>query len=175
MILSHPTDNSKEEPSDTSDEESTISSSEDENNEELQNVYKESFWPAKPDTPRGFTFKGKSNLMTHAMEKIKSTLKKGSQKEIKGLKFKIMDAKLQGGAIQVTVQMDLNVEKGIAIAELWGPNKKKECTILVKKSKEHDEKYVSILAKQIIQPCLDCILQGKSLDHFLTNKKLEKA
>ena len=82
---------------DTSDDESITSNSEDENIEEPQNVYKESFWPAKPDTPRGFTYKGKSNLMTHAMEKIKSTLKRGSLKEINGLKFKISDVKLHGG------------------------------------------------------------------------------
>ena len=155
---------------DTSDDESITSNSEDENIEEPQNVYKESFWPAKPDTPRGFTYKGKSNLMTHAMEKIKCTLKRGSLKEINGLKFKISDVKLHGGATQVTVEMFVNEERGIAIAELWGPNKRKECTILIKKSKEYDEKYVSILAKQIIQPCLDCIVHGKSLHEFVKNK-----
>ena len=57
--------------------------------------------------------------------------------------------------------------RGISIADLWGPNKKKGCTILVKKSKEHDEKFVNILAKQFIQPLLDCIISGRNLENLL--------
>ena len=170
MILEHKTDDH----SDNSDNESIAENNENdeiEDVEETQRFYKESFWPAKPDTPKGFTYKGKSKIMTHAMNKIKSILKKSTQKEINNIKFKIQDTKIHGGATQIIVQMELNAERGIAIAECWGPNKKKECTILVKKSKEYDEKFVSILAKSIIQPLLDYISNGKSVDDILKARK----
>ena len=46
-------------------------------NEETQTVYKENLWPAKPEVPKGYTYKGKSKMMTYAIDKIKSALKKG--------------------------------------------------------------------------------------------------
>ena len=171
MILEHP----KVDVSSASDDEINESdesiNTEDENVEDTQCYYKESFWPAKPDTPKGFTYKGKAKMMTYSMNKIKNTLKKGMEKQVNGTNFKIVDTKLHGGATQLIVQMISKAERGIAIAEFWGPNKRKECTILVKKSKEYDEKFVSILAKKIIQPCLDHIMSGKSLVDLLKIKK----
>ena len=59
MILDNQIDDHLNE-SNTSDDESVASSIEDNNKEETQVFYKESFWPAKPDTPKGFTFKGRN-------------------------------------------------------------------------------------------------------------------
>ena len=176
MILDNQIDDHLNE-SNTSDDESVASSIEDiedNNKEETQVFYKESFWPAKPDTPKGFTFKGRNKMMAFAMEKIKNTFKTRMEKEINVTKFKILDSKLHGGATQIIVEIISKAERGIAIAEFWGPNKRKECTILIKKSKEHDEKFVSILAKKIIQPCLDNIMNGKSLDDLLKKRKINK-
>ena len=36
-----------------------------ETNDDEPNVYKENFWPAKPEEPKGFTYKGKSKMMTY--------------------------------------------------------------------------------------------------------------
>ena len=164
----HPVDDLE---NDDSDNESVASNNEnlDVKNDDKQTVYKESSWPAKPETPKGFTFKGKSKMMTYAMEKTKATLKKGIEKEINYIKFKVLDAKTLGGATQVTVEMSDNEGRGNAIIDFWGPNKNKQCTILIKKSKEHDEKFVNILAKQIIQPILDCIISGKNLVNMFSN------
>ena len=130
--------------------------------EEQINVYKESFWPAKPEEPKGFTFKGKSKMMTYAMEKTRSYLKKGIEKEVNNkMKFKILDSRKVGGSTQVTVEISENENRGIGIVDFWGPNKKKECTVLVKKSKEYEDKYVKIVAKEIIQPLLDCFISGR--------------
>ena len=100
-------------------------------------------------------------MMTYAVEKCKSTLKKSIEKEINETKFKVLDHKLHGGATQVTIEMSDKEGRGNAIADFWGPNKKKECTIMIKKSKEHEERFVKILAKNIIQPLLDCFITGK--------------
>ena len=76
MILDNQIDDHLNE-SNTSDDESVASSIEDNNKEETQVFYKESFWPAKPDTPKGFTFKGRNKMMAFAMEKIKTLLRRG--------------------------------------------------------------------------------------------------
>ena len=68
------------------------------------------------------------------MKKIKNTFKTQMEKKINVTKFKILDSKLHGGATQKIVEMISKSERGIAIAEFWGPNKRKECTILIKKS-----------------------------------------
>ena len=108
--------------------------------------------------------------MSHIMEKIKSVLKKGTTKEkIGDIKIEVLDAKPLGGALQVTVAMTNKKERGIALIDFWGPNKRKECTIMIKKSKDYDELFVNILAKQVIQPCLDYLIQGKTLDSLFVS------
>ena len=104
-------------------------------NDEVQNVYQENCWPAKPEMPKGYTFKGKNKMMTYSMNKIKSLLKKGSERQIDDTIFKILDVKIHGGATQILAQMTDSAERGNAVADLWGPNKRKECTILIKKIK----------------------------------------
>ena len=69
MILDNQIDDHLNE-SNTSDDESVASSIEDNNKEETQVFYKESFWPAKPDTPKGFTFKGRNKMMAFAMKTL---------------------------------------------------------------------------------------------------------
>ena len=115
-------------------------------------------------------------MMAFAMIKTKTYFKKGIEKDIIGTKFKILDTRMLGGATQNIVEMYDNDERGIEIADFWRPNKNKVCTVLIKKPKEHDEKFVSILAKRIIQPTLDCIISGRSLDTLInvTSKKVSE-
>ena len=154
-----------------SEKEATEEQDIDEDLKDTQTVYKENCWPPNPETPKGYTFKGKSKMMTYSLGKIKQILKKGTEKEINSVKFIVLDVKLVGGATQTVIQMIDKDGRGNAIADLWGPNKRKECTILLKKSKEYDERFVKVLAKQIIQPFLDCIISGKSLDTLLKTSK----
>ena len=137
-----------------------------ETNDDEPNVYKENFWPAKPEEPKGFTYKGKSKMMTYAVGKIKISLKKCIEKEKNGIKFRVLDSKKIGGATQVTIEISDKEGRGNAIADFWGPNKKKECTILLKKSKEHEERFVKLAAKEIIQPLLDCYISGRENTHI---------
>ena len=118
----HPVDDLE---NDDSDNESIAGNNEnlDIKNDDKQTVYKENSWPAKPETPKGFTFKGESKMMTYAMEKTKATLKKGIEKEINDIKFKVLDAKTLGGATQVAVEMSDNEGRGNAIIDFWSPTK----------------------------------------------------
>ena len=94
--------------------------------EEETNVYKETFWPARPEEPKGFTFKGKSKMMTYSMEKAKSILKKGTEKEINGKKkFKVLDSRKQGGATQIAIEVSDSEGRGNAIVDFWGPKRGK--------------------------------------------------
>ena len=135
-------------------------------NDEEINVYKENSWPSLPEEPKGFTYKGKSKMMTCAMEKTKTVLKKGIEKEIDETKFKVLDHKMHGGAKQVTIEISDKEGRGNAIVDFWGPNKKKECTILIKKLKEHEERFVKILAKTIIQPLLESFITRRRFDEI---------
>ena len=119
-----------------SEKEATEEQDIDEDLKDTQTVYKENCWPPNPETPKGYTFKGKSKMMTYSLGKIKQILKKGTEKEINSVKFIVLDVKLVGGATQTVIQMIDKDGRGNAIADLWGPNKRKECTILLKKSKE---------------------------------------
>ena len=139
--------------------------------EEVKGVYKESAWPAKPEEPKGFTFKGKSKMMGYITEKAKNALKKGSDNEIGTIKFKVLDSKKIGGPTQITVEVADNEGRGISIVDFWGPNKRKECTVMIKKTKDHEERYVKILAKQIIQPILDCLISGRGLEKLFKEQK----
>ena len=143
-------------------------------NEEQPLVYKENFWPAKPEEPKGFTFKGKSKMLTYAVEKAKATLKKGIENEANGKKFKILDQRKTGGATQITIEISDNEGRGNAIIDFWGPNKKKECTVLIKKSKEHGERFVKIAAKDIVKPLLDCFIAGRDSKSIFNNKETLK-
>ena len=139
--------------------------------EEEYSVYKVNFWPAKPDAPKGYTFKGKSKTMTFIVGKIKNEMKKGTEKEMDNVKFKVLDNRIVGGATQVMIEMNDKEGRGNAIADFWGPNKRKECTIMIKKSREHEERYVTILAKSIIQPLLDCFISGDHSGSLFRNSK----
>ena len=146
-------------------------SKEEEDEEGENNVYKENFWPAKPDTPKGYTFKGKRKTKTFIMEKVKAELKKGLEKDVDDVKFKVFDKRQVGGATQVIIEINDKEGRGNAVTDFWGPNKRKECTILIKKLKDHEERFVTILAKSIIQPLLDCFISGHGYESLFGPSK----
>ena len=153
------------------DQDSTKDDHEDADIEKPANIYKENFWPSKPEIPKGFTFKGKHKLMTFAVNKAKTLLKRKDNVEIGRTKFNIKDNRIVGGATQVVIEIVDKEGRGNAIVELWGPNKRKECTVLVKKSKEHDERFVEIVAKAVVQPILDCLITGGDSKSLFKNTR----
>ena len=64
---------------------------------------------------------------------------------------------------------------GIALVKLYGPNKKKENTVTVTKSKESDIKFVTILAQKIIKPLIDKILNVGGTENILSKSESIKS
>ena len=58
------------------------------------------------------------------------------------------------------VEISKEKDKGVAVLKLFGPNGKKEHTIMINKSKKHDVKFVEILAMEIMKPLLDKFENG---------------
>ena len=172
-------DKDKEDTEDTdsaSEDDSDIDEMTDTEVVDKNKVYIENFWPVKPDKPKGFTFKGKHKLMTHAVKKSKSILKKHPQERvINNTNFTVLDNRPVGGATQVIIEISDKEGRGNGIVDFWGPNKRKECTVLIKKSKEHDERYVELVAKKVIQPILDCFVSGSDPSALFTKKKNKAA
>ena len=63
---------------------------EDDTSEELSRVYDEHSWPE--DDPTGYSFKGKKKLFIKAVESLKIVMKKGNQKVIDDVTFKVLDS-----------------------------------------------------------------------------------
>ena len=115
--------------------------------------YDENCWPK--EDPSGFRFKGKKKMFVKAAERIKLMLKKGNSKVIESITFKVLDSKKINHGYKYEVEIIKEKDKGVAVLKLFGPNGKKEHTIMINKSKKHDIKFVEMLAMEIIKPLLD--------------------
>ena len=125
------------------------------------NAYKESTWGKKLEGEfiiDGYKFKGRQPFRK-AKEEMEKLMIKGRKSEINGLKFTVLDAREKGIETEVEVKIEqdtkMGVDKsGIAVLKLYGPNKRKENSILVTKSKDSDIVNVTILAEKIVRPLL---------------------
>ena len=66
-----------------------------------------------------------------------------------------MDARKVPHGIEMDIELSKDKDRGLAVLKIYGPNSKKECTIMINKSKKHDVKYVKILSLEVIKPLLD--------------------
>ena len=92
--------------------------------------------------------------------------------------MRVMDSRNIPHGIEMDVEVTKDKERGFAIVKTFGPNGKKECTIMVNKSKKYDVKYVKILALDVIKLLLDKFISGegwmnvlKKVNTAVTNKK----
>ena len=155
--------NSDEENWDEEEEEST------ETKENLK--YKESRWGTL-DQPQGYTFKSRSKLFNGALKSIKVVMRKGTEKGINDIKFRVLDSIIKNGSKEVLIEIKDGKEgSGKVSIKLFGPNKKKWSTIMVNKHKESDAAFVKLGALQIIKPLLEGILKGKSARDILNIKQ----
>ena len=131
---------------------------EDDTSEELSRVYDEHSWPE--DDPTGYSFKGKKKLFIKAVESLKIVMKKGNQKVIDDVTFKVLDSRKKSNELDYDVEVCKDKERGVASMKIFGPKEKKGCTILLNKSKKYDVKYLEILAFGVIKRLLDCFGGG---------------
>ena len=66
-----------------------------------------------------------------------------------------MDTRKMPHGIEYDIECVKNKEKGISVLKIYGPNPKKGCTVMINKSREYENKFVSLLADDIIKFLLD--------------------
>ena len=125
-------------------------------------VFKEKTWGNEDEgeyITDGYSLRGK-RAFNKALEGLRKMMKKGVTAEVNGIEFKVLDTRKNGGGLDVEIELADKNSRGIAVLQLFGPNKKKENVVMVRKSKGSDAKYVTILANQIIKPLVRKYLLG---------------
>ena len=132
--------------------------------------FKESRWGSM-DEPQGYTYKSRSKKFDGALKNIKIVMRKGTEKAINDIQFKVLDSVIKNGSKEVLLEIKHSKEgKGKVSVKLFGPNKKKWSTIMVNKHKESDATFVKIGASDIVKPLLEGFLKGKSSQSMLDPK-----
>ena len=140
--------------------------------------YDESTWGKKVDGQfviDGYKFKGRE-AFRKSKEYLENLLVRGAKGEINGSKYKALDSRLKGIEREVDLQIVENSKTGIenrgaAIVKLYGPNKRKENSVTVTKSKKSDVKFVTIIAQKIIRPLIKQSLAVQNEMNCLTNQE----
>ena len=138
--------------------------------EEPDHQYDVNFWRKEEDVPTGYTFKSKKQIFAKAVDNIKIKLKKGVKFEIDNLEIEILDQRKGQNGAELDVEMIDKKDRGQAVLKIFGPNYRKECTLMINKSKKHDAKFVKILAVLIIKRLLDYFISGQSWNTFFEQK-----
>ena len=138
-------------------------------NDDQDSQYSENFWP-KDEEPHGFSYKSKKKAFGKALDNLKLMLKKGTRKDLNKIQITVLDCrKEKSKTSEVDIEIVKSNERGIATLKFYGPNAKKVRTILISKSKNHDAKYVSIAALEIVKPLLEKFLSGEGWNKVLAN------
>ena len=138
----------------------------------VQNLY--SYYSFPDEEPTSVLFKGKKVVFVKSVETLKALLKKGEGSSVNGVSFKVMDVRMMAHGIEYDILSAKDKDKGISVLKIYGPKTKKGCTVMICKSREHDNKFVSILAVDVIKHLFDRFeaTDGwKNLLEFSTVKK----
>ena len=138
--------------------------------DEPDQQYEVNYWRKEEDIPTGFTFKSKKKIFVKAVDNIKITLKKGVQFEIDDLIIEILDRRNGQNGVEIDIEIIDKKDRGQAVLKVFGPNSRKECTLMINKSKKHEAKFVKILAVCIIKRLLDSFISGQSWNNFFKKK-----
>ena len=82
---------------------------------------------------------------------LKDLLKRGEGTIINNVLFKVLDERVLLHGVEYDIESSKNHERGVSVLKIYGPNPKKGCTVMVCKSREHEDKFVRILANDVIK------------------------
>ena len=91
-------------------------------------VFKEKTWENEDEgeyKTDGYSLRGK-RAFNKALEGLRKMMKKGVTAEVNGIEFKVLDTRKNGGGLDVEIELADKNSRGIAVLQLFGPNKKKE-------------------------------------------------
>lgn len=125
-------------------------------------IYSMNPWSGQNDEISGYSFKGKDPKFVKALENIKIKLKKGFARTVNGVEIKVSNSKAIPHGIERDVSISKESHTGKAKLAIYEQNlKKKNISMVVKKAKESDEKFIEILAKEVIKPMIDLFIKGQ--------------
>merc|ERR1712208_186078 len=103
----------------------------------------------------GFKFKGKQSFK-NAKEEVEKLMIRGSYYKIGNFIIQILDSRNKGIELEADVEIKENGKdnRGIAVIKLYGPNKRKENTVTITKSKQSDIHFVTLMAEKVMKPLL---------------------
>ena len=101
-----------------------------------------------------------NRVFKKAADGLKEVMKKGAQNEICETKFKVLDARQKGAGLEIEVELVDKGSRGVGVVKLYGPNSRKEYVVTVTKSKGSENKYVTLLAENIVKPLMTKFLSG---------------
>ena len=121
--------------------------------------YSENVHPKESEEPTNVTFKGKTRSFVNAVIKAKEILKKGATKELDDTKAKVMDVKNKSISTEIVIEATDKKGRGNATVEIFGPNNKsKQCSVVIKKLKNHKDRYVNVVAQKVLKPLLNFLI-----------------
>ena len=112
----------------------------------------------------GYSLRGRCSLKK-AVEGLKNILVKGDSQDVEGIKFRVLDTRKNGIALDIEIEMVAKGDKGIAMVKLYGPYEKKDNkdnVVMITKSKQSESKFVTLLADKIIKPIISGVLDSKT-------------
>ena len=124
--------------------------------------YKEETWGKNIEgeyITDGYKFRGKQ-AFKKAREELEKLMVRGAQFDVGNWKLTILDARNKGIELEVDIRInEIDTDnRGVAVVKLYGPNKRKENTVTVTKSKQSDIKYVTLMAEKVIKPLINKFL-----------------
>ena len=138
---------------------------------EVELQYVENSWKDDEELKSGYSFKGKKPVFLKAVENIKILMKKGANKEINSLKFRVLDSRKAKKSSEFDVEIVRGTERGLAMLKIYGPNGKNECTLMTTKCKKQDAVFVKLLALDIVKPLLNAFITGEGWKNLLIQTK----
>ena len=138
---------------------------------EIELQYVENSWKEDEELKSGYSFKGKKPVFLKAVENIKILMRKGAQKEINNLKFRVLDSRKAKKSSEFDVEIVRGTERGVAMLKIYGPNNKNECTVMMTKCKKHGPLFVKLLAIDIVKPLINAFISGQGWKNLLNQTK----
>ena len=93
-------------------------------------------------------------------------------KQMYKMQFRVLDSRKGQHGIEVDIEISKDKERGIAVLKIFGPNSKKECTLMITKSKKYEAMYVRLLAVEIIKPLIDLFISGEGWNNLFSKSSI---
>ena len=137
--------------------------------EDVPKYYSEKKWfktNGSEETVTGYSLRG-GQMLKHAVNGLKESLQRGVIKTIDETHIRVLDTRKVGVAFEIEVETMFKSERGNAMIKLHGPynqKDKKDNVIMITKIKRNHEKFVTILAENIVKPLIDKFVKDERED-----------